>query len=243
MKHRRPNGVDLVAVPPRVEAALWRRLRFENEPRCRTQLFDRYRGLARSLAIRLIGRRPRHGIELGDAEQYAYEGLLQAIDRFDPLNGATFGGYARRRIIGSIADGAAQMCEVDAQHSFRRRLEQERARSLIDADAPSALAALSALTSGLAIGLMLEETGMVASADAADRRPNAYESLAWREMNALIAREITQLPEREAYIIGQHYECGVSFTQIASLLGLSKGRVTQLHQLALGRLQRRLRPR
>lgn len=241
MKRVGHSGMDLLLVPPRVEASLWRRFRFEREFRCREQIFTRYRPLARSLAVRQLRGRPRNGIEQGDMEQFAYEGLLQAIDRFDPLRGIPFGAYARRRIIGSIADGASQMNEVDAQYSYRRRVENERARSLgVQPDAADPLRALAELATGLAIGLMLEGTGTVEPADGADHRPNAYESLAWRELQALLAREIGRLPDRESVIIRQHYENGVSFTHIAQLLGLSKGRVSQLHASALARLRARI---
>lgn len=234
-------GLDLLLMPPRVEASLWRRFRFERELRCREQIFTRYRGLARSIAIRQLRSRPANGVELGDMEQFAYEGLLQAIDRFDPLRGAPFGAFARRRIAGSIADGASRMSEVDAQHGYRRRVEAERARSIGQARAAvDPLRALADLATGLAIGLMLEGTGLVAGEDGADPGPSAYESLAWRELNALLSHEIGRLPDREAVIIRQHYENGVSFTHIAQLLGLSKGRVSQLHASALGRLRARI---
>lgn len=234
-------GLDLVLVPPRVEASLWRRFRFERELRCREQLFTRYRGLARSIAVRQLGVRPRNGIEQGDMEQFAYEGLLVAIDRFDPLRGIPFGAFARRRIIGSIADGAARMTEVDAQYSYRRRVENERTRSIgVDAVAADPLRALADLATGLALGLMLEGTSLVEPANGADHRPNAYESLAWRELQALIVREIARLPDREATIVRHHYENGISFTQIAQLLGLSKGRVSQLHASALAKLRKRI---
>ncbi|MES2442150.1 MAG: sigma-70 family RNA polymerase sigma factor [Pseudomonadota bacterium] len=234
-------GLDLLLVPPRVEASLWRRFRFERELRCREQIFSRYRPLARSLAMRHLRVRPRNGVEQGDMEQFAYEGLLHAIDRFDPLRGIPFGAYARRRIIGSIADGTAQMTEVDAQYSYRRRAENERARSLgADPAAADPLRALADLATGLAIGLMLEGTSLVEPADGADHRPNAYESLAWRELQAQITREIGRLPERESVIIRQHYENGVSFTHIAQLLGLSKGRVSQLHASAIAKLRARI---
>lgn len=235
----RRSGLDLVLVPPRVEASLWRRLRFEREPRCREQIFSRYRGLARAIAGRQLRRRPRHGTELGDLQQFAYEGLLQAIDRFDPLRGIAFGPYARRRIVGSIADGAARMNEHDAVHDYRRRLETERARS-IDWIEDDPVAALSMLASGLAIGLMLEGTGMFAVGEGADPSPSAYDSLAWRELNALLEREVERLPEREAAIVRQHYGAGVSFAQIAELLGLSRGRISQLHSAALRTLRRRI---
>lgn len=124
------GGLDLLLVPPRVEASLWRRYRFERELRCREQIFSRYSNLARSLAARQLRIRPRNGIELGDMEQFAYAGLLEAIDRYDPLRGAPFSAFARRRIVGCIADGASRMNELDAQYSVRRRVERERARSI-----------------------------------------------------------------------------------------------------------------
>jgi len=234
-------GIDLVLVPPRVEASLWRRFRFERELRCREQIFSRYRPLARSLAVRHLRVRPRNGVEQGDMEQFAYEGLLRAIDRFDPLRGVPFGAFARRRIIGSIADGASQMTEMDAQYSYRRRAENERVRSIgIDAATADPVRALAELAVGLAIGLMLEGTNLIEPGNGADHRPNAYESLAWRELQVQIAREIARLPERESVIVRQHYENGVSFTHIAQLLGLSKGRVSQLHASALAKLRARI---
>jgi len=244
MKQRRggiSSGLGLLLVPPRVEASLWRRFRFEHETRCREQIFTRYRDLARAIAARQLRVRPRHGVELNDMEQFAYEGLLVAIDRFDPLRGIPFGAFARRRILGSIADGSARMNEIDAQYSYRRRVEAERLRSLAAGHGQSdPLGALADLAAGLAIGLILEGTSLLAPEDGMDRRPNAYESLAWRQLQTQLVQEIDRLSEREAAIIRQHYENGVSFAQIAGLLGLSKGRVSQLHAGALAKLRKRM---
>ena len=44
------TGLQIVALAARVEAALWRRLRFEGELPCRSRLFDRYRPFARAIA-------------------------------------------------------------------------------------------------------------------------------------------------------------------------------------------------
>ncbi|WHU04992.1 sigma-70 family RNA polymerase sigma factor [Sphingomonas sp. NIBR02145] len=244
MKARRgtvTSGLGLLLVPPRVEASLWRRFRYERETRCREQIFTRYRGLARSIALRQLRVRPRNGIELRDMEQFAYEGLLVAIDRFDPLRGIPFGAFARRRIIGSIADGTSRMSEIDAQYSYRRRVEAERLRSIATGgDNIDALAALAELAAGLAVGLILEGTGLIEPEDGADRRPGAYESLAWRQLQTQLVQEIDRLPEREGVIVRQHYENGVSFAQIAQLLGLSRGRVSQLHASAIGKLRTRM---
>lgn len=209
-------------------------------------LFERYVGLARAIAARHYHRRTVKRVERGDFEQHAFEGLLQAIDRFDPLRGVPFGGYARRRIVGSIAEGVARMSEVDAQISHRNRIEQERLRSLArrgegaGEDEDDALAALSDLAFGLALGLMLEGTGLVEPADGADSRPSAYETLERRELQARLAGAVRGLPAQEALILRQHYENGLSFARLAELLDLSRGRVSQLHRAALDRLKKRL---
>lgn len=240
---RDPSGLELVVDPVRAEASLWRRFRFEDDIGCRETLFNRYFALARAVAGRLFRRRLASGIERGDFDQFACEGLLQAIDRYDPLRGVPFGAYARRRITGSIADGIATMSEVDAQLSHRHRIEQERLRSIANSGGDDPLVLLSDLAVGLAIGLMLEGTGLIDRPDAVDNRPNAYDSLAWRETQALLVSEVGKLPENEAIVVRQHYDHGLPFAQIAQLMELSRGRVSQLHRAALERLRKRMRTR
>ncbi|HEX8263080.1 MAG TPA: sigma-70 family RNA polymerase sigma factor [Allosphingosinicella sp.] len=236
-----PTGLALVVHPTRAEASLWRRLRFEAETECRETLFNRYVPLARAIAAAKFHQRRGRAAERSDCEHFAYEGLLQAIDRFDPLLGVPFSAYARRRIVGSITDGLAKMSEVNAQISHRHRVEQERLRSLAPGEAAGQdpLSALSDLAVGLALGLMLEGTALV-PANGVDSRPTAYESLEWREMQAQLAAEVQKLPEKEAVIIRQHYHNGLSLAQIADLLDLSRGRISQLHRSALERLRKRI---
>lgn len=235
--------MDLVVRAHRVEASLWRRLRADNDSDCRETLFNRYVDLARKIAASHYYRRRVRRADRADFEQFAFEGLLQAIDRFDPFRGIPFGAFARRRIAGSISEGAARMSEVDAQISHRNRIEQERVRSLVrrDSGAPDdALTALADLAMGLTLGLMLEGTGLMENGGLADSRPNPYESLEWRQMQTRLLREVVRLPEKEALVIRQHYDHGLAFAQIAELLELSPGRISQLHRSALERLRKRV---
>ncbi len=235
---RTGKGMALVAMPPRVEASLWRRWRYEAETGCREQIFVRYRSLAKAIAARQLSRRPAHGADLGDMQQFAYEGLLVAMERFDPLRGIPFPAFARRRIFGSISNGAARLGELAAQHHARRREASDRVRSLAAKAAPAdPVDRLGEVAAGLAIGLMLADTGIVDDEDRGDHRPDAYESLAWRELHALLAGAIDRLPERERWVIREHYEHGVRFAQIAAILGITRGRVSQLHASAIGRLR------
>jgi RNA polymerase sigma factor for flagellar operon FliA len=236
-------GLDLLVRPALAEAALWRRLRFEQGEECRQALFDRYAALARSIARRHYHRRAVKRVDRADFEQFAFEGLLQAIDRYDPLRGVPFGAFARRRIAGSIVDGVARMSEADAQGGHRQRIEQERMRSLARR-APDAaedpLAELAELAVGLAMGLMLEGTSLGAGDGGADARAGAYETLEWRQLQQRLAAVVADLPPREAEVLRNHYEHGLSFAHIAGLLGLSRGRVSQLHRAALERLRRQM---
>lgn len=243
MTRTQPRGIDLVVRPEREEASLWRRFRLEAEPQCRFILFDRYSPLARTIAVRHHRRRRPPRPDLSDYQQLAYEGLLQAIDRFDPLVGSPFGAYARRRIAGSISDGVARMTELDSQFSHRRRVERERVRSLAarqDERPSDAIAALSRLAVELALGLMLEETGMIAGLAHADPSPSAYDRLEYRELQARLAQALASLPEAEGRVLRQHYEQGLSFAHVAELMNLSRGRISQLHRGGLQRLRKKL---
>jgi RNA polymerase sigma factor for flagellar operon FliA len=59
-------------------------------------------------------------------------------------------------------------------------------------------------------------------------------------MQARLAEAMHNLPEKEAIIVRQHYENGLSFSQVAELMGLSRGRVSQLHRSALDRLRKKI---
>ena len=238
-------GLDLIKRPKEVEASLWRRFRYEGDTSCREMLFNRYLGLARSIALSELRRRPSHGLEKADFEQLAYSGLLESIDRFDPLRGTPFDAYAAQRIRGAISDGIAKSSESGAQYTHRRRMETDRLRSFHANEGSKPgdyVAELSDLAAALAIGIMAENA-KATGVDWHAHHPEleAYESLSWRDMQMSILTEIERLPETERSVMQQHYFNGVPFTQIAHMLGVSKGRVSQIHRAAVLRVRERLR--
>lgn len=237
-------GLAILRKPREVEASLWRRFRFEHDVACRMALFESYRDLARAAAFAEYRRRPAYGLERQDFEQLAYGGLLEAVDRYDPLRGTPFSAYARLRIRGAISDGLARSSERGAEYAYRRRVELERLRS-INAGRPEppedAVAELADLAVSLAIGFAAEDASLWwAGASLAAPQLDAYESVAWRETQLGVLKEIERLPENERIILQQHYLKGVSFANIAEMLGLTKGRISQLHRSALRRVRERL---
>lgn len=233
------NGLSLILKPSQVEASLWRRFRFDDDFTCREKIFNQYHIMAIKAARKQFRIRPSYGLERADFEQFAFAGLLEAIDNYDPLRSIPFSAFAKFRIHGSISSGLSNSNEAASSYSHQRRAELDRLKSLEQgADEQDSLTLVSNLAVGLALGYMLEDVGLAVSNDAKDYGPNAYESLSWRELKLKLSQEIDNLPRKQKSVVKQHYMNGVAFVQIAQLLNLSKGRISQLHKLAIGHLRR-----
>ncbi len=230
------------------EAALWAALAGPEATRARETLFTLYAGFARSIARRHFRERTHGDLEFADLEQFAYAGLLEAFDRFDPALGTPFRAFAAHRISGSVRDGMAHASEIREQISWRQRLRRERLKSLsaareTPADTGEAMHMLAEIAVGLALGFMLEDMGHVpqdGGKGGPQPAPNAYDSLAWKEIVAHLAEEVAGLPERERTILHRHYALDMTFDQLAEFLRVSKGRISQLHRVALALLRKRL---
>jgi RNA polymerase sigma factor for flagellar operon FliA len=61
--------------------------------------------------------------------------------------------------------------------------------------------------------------------------------VAARQTHQRLLHLVDRLPAREARVIRHHYLQHVSFDDIAKTLGLTPGRISQLHRRALGLLR------
>jgi len=224
------------------EAALWREFTVGGSAAARQKLFDLHHAFARQIAIRHFRDRKSGDIELADLFQMACAGLLEALDRYDPHRSVGFRAFARRRISGSILDGLGHMSEMREQLSARNRARAERLKSLtIDnpeqLDAPEAMAALVEMATGLALGFMIEGSGLYVAEDQADTRFSPYDTLAWKQLMHALHDEMAKLAGQEGVVLQYHYLKGLSFAQISRILELSKGRVSQIHKSSLKSLR------
>jgi RNA polymerase sigma factor for flagellar operon FliA len=237
--------MDILVRPDRVEASLWRRFKTSGQPQLRESLFERYRRFARSLARRHARRSNMGADVVADLEQCAYGGLLEAIDRYDPAQGSSFLSFATARIAGSILDGLGRLDEQSAQYRFRRRAERERLASLVadsgKRDQGSAIDQLTDVIAELALGLILAAEENSASASYKGSTDSGFDTLAWRQTKILLHQRVETLPDLERTVVRQHYQNDLLFSQIATMLGLSRGRVSQLHKSALRKLRKTMR--
>ncbi|WP_244206663.1 sigma-70 family RNA polymerase sigma factor [Caballeronia pedi] len=223
---------------------LWKTFVSTRATAAREALFLHYLPYARALAAQLFAQRHRDDVEFNDFRQLALIGLLEAVDRYDPEHRAAFETFCTPRVKGAVLDGVQKLTDGQEQISFIRRMQRERLNSLKagqlpeDADKHQTLHAVANLAAGLAIGYMLDETSMLApSENAPSPEPSPWQRIAWRQTKERLLAAVSSMPERHRKIIQYHYFNGLPFDQIASILELSKARISQMHRDALTQLR------
>lgn len=222
--------------------ALWLEARGGNAG-ARERLIERYQGFARIMAAKSFARRVNDESEFDDYLQYARIGLIESVDRFDAGRGIKFETFAAVRITGAILNGLASSSELQRQLATRRSILSERVASLRDEGAApdgDVFAQLADIAVGMALGFMLEETGMYRDGERAGI-DDCYAGLEMRQLQEQVRSALKELQGNRAVVIGYHYLQQIPFEQIATMLGLSKGRIAQLHREALGTMRERLR--
>jgi RNA polymerase sigma factor for flagellar operon FliA len=193
--------------------------------------------------------RAQLGLE-GDADDmlaFAYEGLLEARQRFDPARGVQFKSFAYYRVRGALLDGVRRMAYLP-----RRAYARLRAAEAVDsegepiAEASAASAEALGVEGGLRaidgiLGRVAAAYCIAGGAEDGERSSEDPEGgLIAREQIDLVRGALDSLPEQERLLIRGHYIDGRNFDEIAKELGLSKSWASRLHTRALGRLREAL---
>lgn len=223
------------------EQDLWSSYVRTRDNEVRARLVDNYLGIAKKVAARLFAHRTDESLEFCDYLQYARTGLLEAIDRFDPSKDASFATFATYRMQGAILNGIEKHNERLAQWAYQKRASRDRMDSLAsqsDAEEDKDLfAQMTGVAIGLAVGHILESTSIDDIEDESQEK-GPYDSLELMRLREQLRLVVDSLPDRERQIITYHYFEHIPFAEIATFLGLSKGRVSQLHARALGMIRK-----
>ena len=211
------------------ESALWQTYLASRDAGLRAELIERYLPEVHKLAAYAYARRGPQSPEFGDYLQWARVGMIEAFDRYDPGREASFMTFAGYRIRGAILNGLEQATEGSAQRARRKDLEEERIESMLEG--------LAEVTLGLALGFALEDSGLSAAPEGFD----PYRVLEMKRLRERLLLIVDALPERERRILKWHYFEHMDFKQIGSTLGLSKGRISQLHARGLKLMREGLR--
>lgn len=185
-------------------------------------------------------------VPLEDLRSHAHDGLLEALQTFDPARSSA-PVYFARKMRWAILDAyrrERRMHRIRARASAilaseRLSLDDEDAQDEPGTTEEEHVAALDAKldkhAAGLVIGLLSSRTGLLGG------ETTPEEHSVWAEQNQTIRVTIAALPERERRILERHYYDGEDFERIAEELGISKSWTSRLHAQAIETLGRTFR--
>lgn len=235
-------------------AALWRSFKVDGDGCARERLAHVYFPLVKHVARRLASTLSRQA-EWDDLEGYGAEGLLDAIDRFDPGRGVQFTTFAAHRIRGAVYDGIRaadwvprsvrrkareiQAVDADLAASHGRAPTEEEEAEALDIELQVLRVAKAQVASGHLVSLdSTRATGDGAPAlepTSGDDEPLADFIAA--ETRALVRAAVRRLPDRERAVTAMSFGDEMTLSEIGRTLGVTESRVCQIRASALSRLR------
>ncbi|OJU79942.1 MAG: hypothetical protein BGO11_06365 [Solirubrobacterales bacterium 70-9] len=238
---------------------LWQRYSENGDLAARDRLVLAYVPLVRHLAFRKVRELPAW-CEVDDLVSSGIEGLMGAIERYDPAKGASLEQFVWTRIHGALLDALRRLDWAPRSlRRWEREMEQAgEAHLRATGRRPTAAelaarmgideAEMAARLRDLAVADLASLDGVVNSDEdgsvalvqtIADADPHRDPEA---EATRAIARErfrraFSHLPEREQRVAVMLYSQGRTLSEIGAVLGVSESRVCQIH----GELKERLR--
>jgi RNA polymerase sigma factor for flagellar operon FliA len=219
-------------------------------------LIERYAPLVRSIAQSMVRKLPP-SVELDELMQDGYLGLLGALlQATRSLGEGQFRSYLAQRVRGAIVDGLRQY-DPGSRRLRRemRRVEQAIHRLTYELDRPP-LEGEVATALGLPLPdyqILLQEASDYALLSledfAGDEDRDDYAdwctatgsdpmvALQRRQLQRALLLSISHLNTQEAEVLRAYYVDELTMREIGKRLGLSEGRISQVHTQAIARLR------
>ena len=226
--------------------AVWKTYGETKDPQIREDLILKYAYLVKQVASSLgiyLGTQ----VEFDDLVGYGIFGLIDAIDKFDVTKGIKFETYASLRIRGAIIDSLRDLDwtprvlrqRIKDLEKIYIKLEAKLGRfptyEEIALELDITVAEVCDLISKSAtVALVSFEDYVEQNRDIADTTHETPEAIFDTKATKQILSDIIQnLPERERLIITLHYFENLTLREISKTLGISEGRISQIHNNAL----------
>lgn len=227
---------------------LWIAYQQNKSMEIRELLIQNYLGLVRLVAGRLAIGLPQH-VDKDDLISNGFFGLLDAIERFDPIRGIKFETYAVARIRGAILDAirAQDWVPVSLRQKARQyeqavaQLEHKLGRSAQDNEIADSLNIsideLNHLLHQLNAATVIPLEEFAKSEPVSNQQINPSHNVETEEIKNTLAKSIEKLPEKEKLVVTLYYYEGLTLKEISLILKLSEARISQLHTKAVFRLR------
>ena len=203
------------------------------------------------LALRLKARLPRN-VELSELISAGTLGLMESFGKFRPQLGIKFDTYAENRIRGAMLDELRRLDWFPRSLRRRVRILDEAIHKLEHQSGgnPSEEAlcqetglslkevreGLEALHNQFCLSLELIQDSLSPLETVSEEEPFAL--AASQELVDRVADLIEQLTPREKLVLSLYYTDELNMREAAEVMGITEGRVSQLHSQALARLRK-----
>ena len=214
------------------------------------ELIKTHSDLVRKIAWQVHGR-TRHTTEIEDIMQVGFTGLVNAAQQYTRKEGATFGTYASIRIKGAIIDylrKSSNLCRTTIQMKKRYNKAQTQLQSKL---------MRQPTVSELSVAMSMSETELqewehAFQANAHDSLDSVYdqysiwyasdedspeERLNQHQLQGLLKLALHELSEKEALVVQLYYVEELNVFEIAAVLEVSTGRVSQIKKSAIANLR------
>ena len=207
------------------------------------------------LALRLKARLPK-SIELSELISAGTLGLMECLGKFQPQLCIKFDTYAESRIRGAMLDDLRRLDwfprslrqKVRQVEEASTRIEGEKGRiateteiaELTNYTEKEVREAMEAMQHQLCLSLDSLQEGMSFSEESIGEN-EPYNSTATNELVDKVASLIEELTPREKLVLSLYYSDELNMREAAEVMGVTEGRVSQLHSQALSRLRREFR--
>lgn len=242
------------------ETKLW----FEKEQgskKARDRLIEFYLPLVTAIAKNIVKELSIKCLDIEELVSFGMEGLIYAVDNFDPSRGLKFITYALPRIRGSIFDGLRKLDFLPRSARDKADLllkkEEELAKKLSRKPTQYELAqdtsysmknvflyskTRNSIVSLNAVHEIDDDTYTLAEL-IAEKNPalNPEATLEKKEKIKVILDAIQSLPPKNKIVIALHYLDGFKFKDIGKMLGVTESRVSQLHSSGLSIIRKNLK--
>jgi RNA polymerase sigma factor FliA len=206
------------------------------------ELLHRHAPLLDRCARRLAAR-TGYAVSPDDLWSAGALGLLEAARRFDPERDVRFETFAEHRIRGAMLDEMRRMDHLPRRlRAGVERIDRARAKlaqSLGREPDPLELSSeVGESPEDVAEALQLLQPAVPVNEEVLpDGAAAPDEALARGQAQRRLAAAIAELPERLRILLALYYDEGLTYREVARVMGVSEPRVCQLHSDAVKRLR------
>ena len=225
----------------------------EQQPNVEKLIVDNM-NLVKKIAWHMHGR-VRAAIEIEDLMQIGYYGLVTAAQKYSPQEGATFISYAVLRIRGAIVDHlrkSSNLCRTTIQMQQKaKKVEEELRSSLQRNPTPAEIADKMGIdlseyrdwekAFNANIHQSLDEVYDEYSMWFVSKENTPEENLDRSQLKNILTKGLTDLPEKEAMVIQLYYVEELNVYEIAEVMEITTGRVSQIKKSAISLLRNHIK--